>query len=359
MKTGIWLPVYGGWLRTLDHEFDPSYEYSERLAVKAEQLGYDYVYGSENFLNCVYPDQGTVDPWCFLAGIAARTSRIGLGVASTPGFKLPATVAHTATTIDRMSHGRLFVNVVTGWWRQEFEGFGADFLDHARRYERADEYVQVLKGLWTSERWSYGGKHYRMQDGTLRTRPHAKPHPPVWIGGQSDQAIDLAIKEADVLFVNSAPPETVAKIVAEVRRRAGSARRPPAIAMSALVIQADSDDGARRHLDRLFAQRSRDTIDELREIMKDSGAQMWKGLTDFQMLDSNCGLDAGLLGTPRTIAARIEAFREAGVEVLILQFEHMMDGLVAYGTQVLPATRRGLAVRAGLLEETPERDVGP
>jgi alkanesulfonate monooxygenase SsuD/methylene tetrahydromethanopterin reductase-like flavin-dependent oxidoreductase (luciferase family) len=106
--------------------------------------------------------------------------------------------------------------------------------------------------------------------------------------------------------------------------------------MNAFVILGKTDHEAVEHYESLLARADTGRINEFRDIMADSGAAMWTGLTDAQMIDSNCGFDASLVGSPETVAARIDGLRKMGVDILMLQFEDMVEGTRAFGSSVLP-----------------------
>jgi FMNH2-dependent dimethyl sulfone monooxygenase len=337
MQFGVWLPVYGGWLRVDSHYYAPTFDICAQVACCAEDNGFDYVYGSENFLNCVYgPSYDVADVWSYLGGIAARTSRIRLVAATKPGFFHPLVAAQITKSLDVISAGRLEVNLVCGWWRQEFEQAAIPFLTHSGRYDRGREFADCLKRLWTEDEVNYSGAYYTLDRARLPGKPVQKPHPPLWVSGQSDNAIDWATAHAGTLFLNSFPDEDVSELVARIKAQAQRAGNSLRIAMNAFVILGKTDHEAVEHYESLLARADTGRINEFRDIMADSGAAMWTGLTDAQMIDSNCGFDASLVGSPETVAARIDGLRKMGVDILMLQFEDMVEGTRAFGSSVLP-----------------------
>ena len=121
MNIGVWIPVYGGTLRTNDHRYQPTFEICYEVAKCAEENNYDYTYISENYLNVVYGlDFEVADAWAFTTAIAAKTSTINLVVATKPGFHTPLPLAKLAHSINQISNRRLSINIVCGWWEREF-----------------------------------------------------------------------------------------------------------------------------------------------------------------------------------------------------------------------------------------------
>ena len=149
MEFGIWLPVYGGWLRSLDAPTAPDVAACLAIAQQAEALGFDFLYASENLLNCIHgPAESVADAWSILAAIAAVTSKVGLCGAVKPGFRSPFLVARMLDTLSKIAERKLGMNIVCGWWKEEFELSGVDWLDHDGRYDRAAEFLRSLYGLF-------------------------------------------------------------------------------------------------------------------------------------------------------------------------------------------------------------------
>ncbi|MDP2505537.1 LLM class flavin-dependent oxidoreductase [Oceanobacter sp. 3_MG-2023] len=334
MKFGLWLPVYGGWLRLLNHRPLPDFEQCARLAVQAEHDGFDYLYGSENLLNCVYgKDAEVADPWIFAAGIATLTQRIELVVASKPGFCSPLVAAQMARSLQQMSRGRCSVNIVCGWWPEEFRQAGVDYLDHAGRYRRANEYCQSLQRFWGVTTATAAAEFFSAE--VAPPVDKLEPVPPIWVGGQSETALAMARRYGETIFLNSMPIAELRETIANIRSTEAAEATPLKIAVSAFVLMAATDHEAQARYQALQSQRDDALVDELRTAMDESGASSWEGLSKEKMLDSNCGFDIGLVGSTDTIAARLRELNDAGVDVLMCQFEDMVGGSHQFAQQVM------------------------
>src|SRR6266699_6874432 len=157
MRYGYWLPVFGGWLRNVEDEgMTASWDYVRRLAQRSEEIGYDITLIAELLLNDIKgPDAPCLEAWSTAAALAAVTERLEIMVAVRPSFHAPALLAKQAANIDRISGGRLSLNVVSSWWADEARQYGVEFDTHDARYDRTAEWLRVVNGLWTEPRFTF------------------------------------------------------------------------------------------------------------------------------------------------------------------------------------------------------------
>src|ERR1700741_814509 len=159
MRYGYWLPIFGGWLRNVpDEGMAATWDYARRLAQRSEQIGFDLTLVAELFLNDIKGiDAPALDAWTTAAALAAVTERLELMVAVRPTFHNPALLAKQASCIDVMSNGRLTLNVVSSWWRDEATKYGVHFDEHDDRYARTSEWLDGVDGWWKQKGFSYKG----------------------------------------------------------------------------------------------------------------------------------------------------------------------------------------------------------
>ncbi len=176
MRYGFWLPVFGGWLRNIDDEHMPAtWEYTRSLVEQAEALGYDLTLIAELNLNDIKgPHADSLDAWTTAAALAAVTRKLELMVAVRPTFHNPASLAKQAANIDRISGGRLTLNVVSSWWADEAKKYGIPFDEHDDRYARTSEWLDVLDGCWREQGTSFKGRFYNVEANILSPKPF--PH---------------------------------------------------------------------------------------------------------------------------------------------------------------------------------------
>ena len=172
MRYGFWLPVFGGWLRNVDDEPEATWEYASTLARRAEQIGYDLTLIAELNLNDIKGIEApSLDAWTTAAALAAVTERLELMVAVRPTFHNPALLAKQAANIDRIADGRLSLNVVSSWWRDEATKYGIPFDEHEERYARTAEWLEVIDGCWREQGFTHRGKLYDVGDNVLSPKP--------------------------------------------------------------------------------------------------------------------------------------------------------------------------------------------
>ncbi|MDQ6813987.1 MAG: LLM class flavin-dependent oxidoreductase, partial [Bacteroidota bacterium] len=143
MQYGYWMPVFGGWLRNVeDEQMEASWDYVKKLSIRSEELGYDLTLIAELNLNDIKGENApSLDAWSTAAAVAAVTSKLELMVAVRPTFHNPALLAKQAANIDHISNGRLSLNVVSSWWKDEAEKYGVHFEQHDHRYARTAEWL--------------------------------------------------------------------------------------------------------------------------------------------------------------------------------------------------------------------------
>ena len=179
MRFGYWMPVFGGWLRNIpDEGMEASWDYVRRLTQRSELTGWDLTLIAELNLNDIKGvDQPALDAWSTAAALAAVTSSIELMVAVRPNFHQPALFAKEAANIDNISGGRLALNVVSSWWADEATQYGLQFDQHDDRYARTTEWLQVVDGLWTHDRFSFDGQRDKLDNAICEPKPVRKPRP--------------------------------------------------------------------------------------------------------------------------------------------------------------------------------------
>ncbi|RYY72829.1 MAG: LLM class flavin-dependent oxidoreductase, partial [Comamonadaceae bacterium] len=180
--------------------------YLQQVAGAADRLGYEGV--------LIPTGRSCEDPWVIASSLIGATQRLKFLVAVRPGLHQPALAARMAATYDRLSNGRLLVNLVTGGDRTELEGDGV-FLEHAARYEQSAEFIRIWREILArshdGQAFDYDGQHLQVKGAKLLYPPVQRPHPPVWFGGSSDAAHDLAAEQVERYLTWGETPAEVAK----------------------------------------------------------------------------------------------------------------------------------------------------
>ncbi|HEX8391441.1 MAG TPA: LLM class flavin-dependent oxidoreductase [Longimicrobium sp.] len=338
MRYGYWLPVFGGWLRNVDDErMEASWQYVRRLAQRSEQIGFDLTLVAELNLNDIKGmDAPSLDAWSTAAALAAVTERLEIMVAVRPTFHLPSLLAKQAANIDRISGGRLSLNVVSSWWATEARQYGVQFDQHDDRYARTSEWLDVVTGMWSQPRFSYTGRYYSVDDAILEPKPVRNPRPTLYAGGESPAAKSLIAQKCDAWLTHGDPPETIAAKVADLRGRREALGLPPmSYGAAGYVVVRDTEDEARREVARITdVQQSARGYANYQDWIGNTQLEQRVSLEDYSV--SNRGLKSGLVGTPEQVAERLVAFQDAGLDLMLLQFSPQAEEMERFAEQVMP-----------------------
>ncbi len=275
-------------------------------------------------------EASSYDCMAMTAWYAARTERIGLITAVHPGFFLPAPTAKWGATIDRLTQGRWSINVTSGWHLEEFAMFGVDQPGHDRRYDRSQEFVDVLRAAWTGEAVDYDGEFYQVEGLIIDPAPWSRELT-VFQGGQSDAARKMAASHSDWMFLNGGPVDKIEGIVNDVRQRAALAGRSVKFAVYGIPLCRPTDAEAWDVVQSMIDRVDPEVVADRRKRV--SGAEgMWAKSDDaLTMLDSNEGYATRLIGSPDSVAAKLQELADVGVDMV-----HLGLGDTLFETAVLP-----------------------
>ena len=355
MRYGYWLPVFGGWLRNVEDEgMEASWDYVSRLARRSEEIGYDVTLIAELLLNDIKGiGAPSLDAWSTAAALAAVTRTLEIMVAVRPSFHPPALLAKQAANIDRISNGRLSLNVVSAWWKDEARRYGVTFDAHDDRYARTSEWLDVLDGAWSEPELDYAGKYYTIDDLVLEPKPvlrGGRRRPTIYAGGESDTAKHLIAAKCDAYVMHGDPPERIAPKIAELRELRDRASEtlgvdlpPLQFGVAAYAIVRDSAEEVRREIERITNVTPGSAgYGNYSDWILNTKLEQQVSLEDYSV--SNRGLRAGLVGTAEQVAARVEEFSDAGVDLLLLQCSPQFEEMERFSAEVMP-----LVANAGAL----------
>ena len=335
MRYGYWMPVFGGWLRNVpDEGMAASWDYARRLTQRSEQLGYDLTLIAELNLNDIKGiDQPALDAWSTAAALAAVTDSIELMVAVRPSFHHPALFAKAAANIDRIAGGRLALNVVSSWWADEARQYGLQFDQHDDRYARTAEWLTVVGGLWSQERFTFHGQFYTTEEAICAPKPVRRPT--IYAGGESETAKAMIAAQCDAYVMHGDPAPAIASKIADMAaRRQAAGGAPMQYGMAAYAIVRDSAAEAKRELERIT------TVSELPPGYDNfdqwlSGTQLERELKLREYSVSNRGLRPDLVGTPEQVKQRIADYAGAGLDLLLLQMSPQAEEMERFAAQVM------------------------
>ncbi|XVX19395.1 dimethylsulfone monooxygenase SfnG [Actinomycetota bacterium] len=319
---------------------DPAYNID--VARTAEQVGFDYALTQVRYLASYGADEQH-ESTSFSINLLAHTERLKVIAAVHPGFWQPAVLAKLAATAQAVSGDRFCLNVVSGWFKQEFLSLGEPWLDHEERYRRAEEFIEVLRGAWTEDDLTYRGDFYRTRDLTFRPQPQTPPE--VFMGGNSTAARRMGGRLVDWYFMNGNTLEGVAEQVAEVGALAAEHDRRVRFGLNGFAVVRDTEEEARAVVQEIIDQADADKVKAFGEAVKQAGQStgdgkgMWSGSRFEDLVQYNDGFKTGLVGTPEQVARRIIDYRRVGVDLLLLGFLHVREEVERFGREVIPIVR--------------------
>lgn len=276
---------------------------------------------------------GCEDAWITAASIVTHTERLRYLVALRPGTVLPGEAARQASAFDRLSNGRLLLNVVCGGNPADLAGDGI-FLGHDERYDQADEFLTVFRGLMAGETVTFSGRYLSNRGGKLLFPSVQRPHPPLYFGGSSPRAIELAAAQTDMYLTWGEPPAAIAEKIAQVRQRAAARGRGMRFGIRLHLIVRETDAEAWTAADRLISKLSDETIAKTQKFMADATDSegqrrmmaLHNGRRDALEVSPNLwagvglmrgGAGTALVGSPETVAERLREYQALGIDTVI------------------------------------------
>ena len=334
---------------------DPSY--TAALALAHENGGFDRV--------LIGYHSAIPDGFQVAAFAAAKTTRLKFLLAHRPGFVAPTLAARQLATLDQFSGGRLAVHIITGGSDDE-QAKDGDFLGKDDRYARTDDYIDVLKKVWTGPKpFDHDGPYYRVRGNYSAVRPAQQPHLPVFFGGASDAAIAVAGKHADVYALFGEALDGVRETVAKVRAAAAEHGRADKIefSLSLRPILAHSEEAAWDRAARILAdaktlrangppsawRSSRNEATGAQRLLATArgGAVRDKRLwTEIAELTGAQGNSTSLVGTPEQVVDALLDYYDLGITKFLFRGFDPLEDAVDYGRNLLPLFRQAVAARS-------------
>jgi len=310
-----------------------SYAYMRQIAQAADDLGYEGV--------LIPTGKSCEDPWVVASTLVPVTKRLKFLVAVRPGLQAPVVSARQTATLDRLSEGRLLINVVTGGDPVELEGDGL-FLDHDERYRLTDEFLTVWRKALTGETVDFVGKHIKVKGAKLLYPPIQTPHPPLYFGGSSGAGQVVAADHVDFYLSWGEPPEQVAEKIEVVRKLAAERGRKMRFGIRLHVIVRESAkeawsaaDDLIKHLDDDKIAQAQKTFARFDSVGQQRMARLHNGKRDNLEISPNLwagvglvrgGAGTALVGDPETVAQRFREYADIGIESFILSgYPHLEE----------------------------------
>ncbi|WP_074383811.1 FMNH2-dependent alkanesulfonate monooxygenase [Acinetobacter pseudolwoffii] len=349
MKIFWFIPTHGDsrYLGTSKGARQVDHAYMKQIAVAVDNLGYEGV--------LIPTGRSCEDPWLTAASLIDATKKLKFLVALRPGVTTPTLAARMAATFDRLSGGRVLLNLVTGGDEQELKGDGV-YEDHKTRYKTATEYTtiwrEILKRSHTGESFTFHGERLSVDDAKLLYPPIQEPHPPLWFGGSSDDAVELATDQVDTYLTWGEPPAAVKEKIENVRAKAAAKGRELSYGIRLHVIVRETNEQAWAAAEELIqyvddatiaaAQakfKSMDSVGQRRMAELHNGDRsklevspnLWAGVGLVRG-----GAGTALVGDPETVAARIQEYADLGIDTFIFSGYPHLEESIRFAELVFP-----------------------
>jgi alkanesulfonate monooxygenase len=321
--------------RTLD------YNYLKQIGIAADTLGFDGV--------LIPTGRSCEDPFIVASSLIGVTQKLKLLVALRPGLLQPALAARTAATLDRLSGGRVAFNLVAGGDSVELEGDGL-FQESKERYDTAREFVtlwrEILEASHKGESVDFNGEHYKAKGAKLLFPPIQKPYPPLFFGGSSEAAHDLAAEKVDLYITWGETPSAVKAKIEDVKQRAANYGRTVKFGIRLHIIVRETEEEAWEAAEKLISKLDDETINASQEVLSKLDSQGQRLMTELtkggkartrEELEVSPNLWAGiglvrggcataLVGDPQTIVKRINEYADLGIDTFVLSgYPHLEE----------------------------------
>jgi len=344
---GVFLPVAsGGWIISKNTpKLDGCWKQNLDAALVAEEEGLDFVMSMGKWRGF----GGETDHWgtsmesvTMMAGIAQATNRVKIWATMHTILHNPVVVAKMITTLDHISNGRAGLNIVAGAYRGEFEQMGAwdESVGHDGRYDLSEEWLAVIKGLWSQDRVNFEGKYFHIKDCVSDPKPISRPRPDIICAGMSARGFEFSVREADACFIGGRSKDEIkdaSRRAREVAERMGKTIKTYCMMN---VVAADSDAEAEK-----IVQRYNDGIDEGAVIgMMDSWGLKRDANTSMAARRMGAFMNQIAAGNPDTCREKMEEFIDyCDLDGLMLTFADYIQGLRVVGKEILPKLRASFA----------------
>ncbi len=348
------LPTHGDsrYLGTTQGARRVDFDYLKQVAGAADTLGYDGV--------LIPTGRSCEDAWVVASSLIGATRDLKFLVAIRPGLSSPGLAVRMAATFDRLSQGRLLVNVVTGGDQGEMEADGLH-ANHAERYEISDEFLRIwrasLAGEGGAAGFDFDGRHIQVKGAKTLYPPLQQPHPPLYFGGSSPAAHDLAAEQVDVYLTWGEPPAAVAEKIADLRARAARHGRTLRFGIRLHVIVRETNEVAWKAADELISHVDDEVIARAQAAFSkmDSEGQrrmsaLHKGRRDQLEVSPNLwagvglvrgGAGTALVGDPQTVVARMREYEALGIDTFIFSGYPHLEEAYRFAELVFPLLEKG------------------
>ncbi len=305
---------------------DAQFEHGDCLLAAADKAGFELCLFAERHLG------QDLAAWVMACAIASRLDHIRALVAVHPGLLDPVMIAKLAASLDRVCKGRMAINIVNGWFDEEFRMFGGRVLEGEPRYQRTAEFIAILRGLWANETFSFAGAHYNVDTGRLLLKPASPTPPEIYSVSRGGRGRDFIAEHCEWWFIDY--PKTaettddvlrgIEAAVADMDARAARFGRKARYALNPFVAMGESAEAALNAM-----------IERVLSVEPDPDPRK----IEQRMMPAT---KAGCVGTPAQVLAQMRRFESLGIELILCKFIPTIENARQIGRELIAPTRRAL-----------------
>jgi dimethylsulfone monooxygenase len=312
-------------------EIDPAFQLAKDVLCEADKAGFDLCLYAERHLGADF------EAWILAAAISSWTQNIRAMPAVHPGLWHPTLIAKMAACLDRLTPGRMAINLVSGWNEVEHTMYGGDvLLNNDDRYVRAEEFIIVLRGMWTQTPFSFDGKFYQVKESQLLLKPATVPPPEIFTASRSERGLEMVAKYADWWFLDydksatdvNGVMDSLRRAIGGMEHRAARYGRKVRYAFNPFIGFGDSDEDAIARTQRLLTPDEPDA--DMRKMMSRVGPAM----------------KSGCIGRPEKVREQLMKYVDMGIELFLLKFVPTIEEVRVIRQEVIEPLRRATRTAA-------------
>jgi FMNH2-dependent dimethyl sulfone monooxygenase len=306
-------------------EVDPAFTLAKDVLIAADESGFDLCLYAERHLGADF------EAWILAAAISSWTRNIIAMPAVHPGLWHPTLIAKMAACLDRLTPGRSAINLVTGWNEVEARMYGGDILLHEHdRYIRAEEFLIVMRGMWSQTPFSFDGRFYQVKESQLLIKPATVPPPEIFTASRSPRGLEMVAKYADWWFLDydksaadlAAVEDSLRRAMDGMNERAAKYGRKVRFAFNPFVAFGETDEAALENAKKLLTPDEPDA--DVRKMMQRVGPAM----------------KSGCIGRPQKVREQLLKYTDMGVELFLLKFVPTVEAVHEIRDEIIAPLRR-------------------
>lgn len=341
LRVGIFMPTVSNSPNISHYKPDPEdWTFAKNLEVAraAEEAGFDFLFPISRWRGIggdIDFHGKSLETMTWAAALLASTQTIQIfSTVHVPVFN-PVVAAKMGATLDHISGGRWGINIVSGWNRVEFDMMGIEMLDHEDRYKRSEDFIKILKGLWTEPlgKFNFESPYYTVRGGYVAPQPLARPHPPIVNAGTSNDAMEMVARQCDWAFICPVSYDDAAQLTKSFKERAAQHGREVRVVTMAQPVWAETTAAAHAVRDRVVAEMATESL------------HLWAGGVGIESQSFNqqtletFAFGSGampLLGTAPEVAEQIAEFHRIGVDGVLMSYMDFVQDTTRFGTDIIP-----------------------